>query len=185
MKYLLLARHSNPIINPDEEPTNWSLSTIGKENARIIAAKIRNYQPEIIISSIEQKAIETAKIFANDMNIEHKVMNDLHEQRRSKIRYLSDEEFQNSIKKLFENPNQLVFGDESANQAKERFESAICNIEAKYPEKTLCIVSHGIVISLYATQYYKEEPYEIWQHLSIPACVVLSRNNNEIIEIIK
>ena len=41
MKYLLLARHSNPIINPAEEPINWPLSTIGKENAKIIADKIK------------------------------------------------------------------------------------------------------------------------------------------------
>jgi broad specificity phosphatase PhoE len=184
MKYLLLARHSNPIINPDEEPICWPLSTIGKENARNIATKIGIYQPEIIISSIEQKAIETAKIFADALNIDQKVMKDLHEQRRSRMRFLSDEEFHNNIRNLFEKPNQLVFGEESANQANKRFSSAIRSIEAENPEKTLCVVAHGVVISLYATQYYCEEPYNIWQNLTTPSCIVFSRNLKEFIEII-
>jgi broad specificity phosphatase PhoE len=184
MKYLLLARHSNPIIIPAEEPINWSLSTIGKENAKIIADKIIIYKPDIVISSIEHKAIETAKIFADTMNITHKVLNDLHEQRRSKILYLSNEEFLLNISKLFENPNKPIFGEESANQANKRFTSAMRSIETEYPDKTLCLVSHGVVISLYASQYYDKEPYQIWQKLATPSCIVFSRNPNKFIEFI-
>jgi broad specificity phosphatase PhoE len=184
MKYLLLTRHSNPIINQTEEPISWSLSTIGKENAKIIADKINLYKPDIIISSIELKAIETAKIFANKMNIKHKVMNDLHEQRRGIMRYLSNEEFMHNISKLFENPNKRIFGEESANQANKRFTSAMRSIEMEYPDKTICIVSHGVVISLYASQYYYKEPYQIWQKLATPSCIVFSRKPNKIIEII-
>ena len=185
MKYLLLARHSNTIINQAEEPICWPLSTIGKENARNIVAKIGIYQPEIIISSIEQKAIETAKVFADALNIDLIIIKDLHEQRRNGIRLLSNKVFHNNIRKLFVNPDQLVFGDELANQANNRFASAIRIIEAEYPDKTLCIVSHGVVISLLASQYINEEPYKIWRKLTTPSCIVFSRNPKEFIEIIR
>jgi len=56
------------------------------------------------------------------------------------------------IDDLFNNPNRKIFGDETTNQAKERFKLAVKKVVNQYPDKTIAIVTHRTVMSLFTSK---------------------------------
>ena len=77
------------------------------------------------------------------------VVDDLHEHERPKPGLLSPQDFEEKVKSLFSNPENIAFGNESAAQAQARFHKAVTNLIAQHPGKTILMVSHGTVISLF------------------------------------
>jgi len=185
MKYLLLVRHSIPIVSIGSKSTNWPLSATGIEKAHDLAIRISKYNPMLIFTSTERKAIETAKIIAETNQSTIEVNSELNEQKRDNLDVLSNDMFDEGIMKLFNSPKEVAFGMESANQAYERINSAINGIEEGQIEKNICIITHGVVMALYLSQYMNNRPYDIWSNLPMPSCFVLSRNNKEVIEIVR
>ena len=115
-KPLILVKHSLPKIAENIPAREWRLSEEGGVHTRRLAERLSRYQPEVIVSSIEPKAQETAEIIARTYNLTMEIVEDLHEHDRSKSQYLSQDDFQASVRKFFENPDTLVFGNETANQ---------------------------------------------------------------------
>ena len=87
---------------------------------------------------------------------------------------LSHEEWQKQIASLFANPDALIFGKETANQALTRFMGAVESILSTYPHKKIAIVSHGTVMSLFYNQITGRDPFEFWQEFGSPAFYVAS-----------
>ena len=98
-------------------PDKWRLSAKGRQRCTQLAEEIKPYQPDIIISSSERKARETAVILSNDLGKSHLVAEGLHEHKRSNVSILTSREFQEKIAGMFAHPDRLIFGDETANQA--------------------------------------------------------------------
>jgi len=92
-KYLILVKHSLPEILEDIPAREWHLSEEGRERARKLAGKLMGYQTEIIISSVEPKARETAAILAKNLGLEFREVEDLHEHDRSGTLFHSKDKF--------------------------------------------------------------------------------------------
>jgi broad specificity phosphatase PhoE len=75
---------------------------------------------------------------------------------------------------LFEHPQGLVFGSETADEAHRRFAEAVAGVIAKYPSGNLAVVSHGTVMTLFVARIVDLEPFPFWKRLGLPALVVLS-----------
>ena len=103
-KYLILVKHSLPIILESVPARQWTLSEEGRERARELAGKLLEYQPEIIVSSVEPKARETAEVLAENLGLEFRLFEGLHEHDRSQSAYRSKAEFQNLVREFFEKP---------------------------------------------------------------------------------
>jgi len=73
------------------------------------------------------------------------------------------------MSRVFENPSELVFGRETADQARERFEAAIHRIVSEHAGQDISIVSHGTVISLFAATVLDIDPYCLWSRLELPS----------------
>ena len=69
-KYLILVKHSLPEIIKNMPAREWKLSVEGQIRAQRLAERLNQYQPEVIVSSIEPKAQETAEIIARQHNLE-------------------------------------------------------------------------------------------------------------------
>jgi len=62
----------------------------------------------------------------------------------------------------FKKSGRLVFGEETAIQAFQRFNKAIQALILNHPDKNIVVVSHGTVISLFTCHYCQMEPFAFW-----------------------
>jgi broad specificity phosphatase PhoE len=171
---LILVKHSEPVLVPGVAPNRWVLSERGRFGSVLLGERLARYGSQAIVSSEEPKAVETAEIVAEYLGVGCSVHPGLHEHNRTGIPFLSNEEFQQAAGDLFENPDELVWGNETAEQARSRFESAVRRVLDEREEEVVTIVAHGTVISLFVARYNDVEPYELWQRLGLPSFCVLT-----------
>jgi broad specificity phosphatase PhoE len=180
-KYLILVKHSVPEIAQNVPAQEWKLSEPGRARATRLAELLKQYRPEVIISSKEPKARETAEIIAKLYKIELNVAENLHEHDRSNVPYLAHEEFQALIHEFFQKPKELVFGKETADQAHARFYRSVHSILNEHANKTVIIVTHGTVISLFVARLTGRSDFEIWNMLGLPSFIALDLHSNTLI----
>jgi broad specificity phosphatase PhoE len=180
-KYLILVKHSLPEIVEEVPAREWYLSNQGILRAEHLADRLTDYHPEILISSVESKARETAEIIGALHELRVEVVEDLHEHDRSETRYLSKDEFENAVREFFLNPDELVFGKETANQAHRRFSRAVQSVLETHASKTVVIVAHGTVISLLVSRLTGISEYSLWKELGLPGYIVLDITSNKLI----
>jgi broad specificity phosphatase PhoE len=173
LSHLILVRHSNPEILTDRPASQWRLSAAGRERAQALSTKLDPYQPSVVYSSQEPKAIETASILAGNLRLPHEQVDGLHEHRRNKVGWTTKEQFRSRVSEFFAEPNELVFGDETAAQAANRFAGSINEIVRVAPQDTTAVVSHGTVITLFVCESNDIDPYHFWLTLEMPSFVVL------------
>lgn len=180
-KYLILVKHSVPQIEKDRPANTWTLSEEGKSRALRLVEELREFSPEVIVSSDESKAKETAEIVATRFQLELQVRPDLYEHDRSNVPFLSHDVFQASIREFFQKPNELVFGRETANQAYTRVYRAIHSILNEHTNKTVVIVTHGTVISLFVSRLTGSSATELWNQLGLPSLVAMDLQSSTLI----
>ena len=172
-KYLILVKHSLPEIVEGLPAREWKLSEVGKERAQRLADQLLRYQPEVLISSVEPKAMETAEIIAEKLGLPVYVVEGLHEHERNNVPFLPKDELQKAVKEFFSKPTELVFGDETAEQSHERFERAVRPVLNYYQGKTVVLVTHGTVISLFVSRLTGIHDFSLWNELGLPSFVVI------------
>jgi len=185
MPNLVLIKHSLPEIVPGKPASQWKLSETGRQRCQILAGKLAPYSAEVVVSSVEPKAVETAQIVATRMHVPFHTVENLHEHERPCLDFSSQSQFEARVKTFFETPEKLVMGRETARQACERFSGAIQSLLQKYPNKNLALVAHGTVISLFVAQYIGLEPFSFWKELSLPGFVVFRLPQLELVKIVK
>jgi broad specificity phosphatase PhoE len=136
----------------------------------------------VIVSSIEPKARQTAELICEDLGVDVVVMDGLHEHDRGGVPFYSKDKFQSLVQELFENPDVLVFGGETATQALVRFRESVELIMNLYDNKRMVIVSHGTVISLFVSWLTGVDGISLWEKLSLPSYVVLDVQNKNMLE---
>ncbi len=175
MPNLVFVRHSQT--QPDSEiPSRlWLLTEEGRRRCQLLSELLISYHLDVIVTSYEPKAIETGELAARRLGISCQVMDDLHEHERQTTPYFETrEEFLEAVNNLFSRPDELVFGNETALQARERFNRAVASVLAAYPRENIAIVTHGTVLSLFAIQFIDQEIFPFWQGLGLPAIVAFS-----------
>jgi len=180
-KYLILVKHSVPDMIGERPANTWHLSEEGRLRARQLAEELKRFEPEIIFSSDEPKAEETAEIVATYHGLKTQVMPNLHEHDRSNVPYLSLDAFETSIRNLFREPDRLVFGNETADQAHARFYQAIHSILNEHAGKTVVVVAHGTVISLFVSRLTGSSDMELWRKLGLPSYVAIDLHSSTLI----
>ena len=181
-KYLILVKHSLPEIVENVPAQDWKLSDDGRVCAQQLAARLNQYQPEVIVSSVEPKAKETAEIIARKHNLELQIVEGLHEHDRSKVAYLLKDEFQAAVREFFEKPDTLVFGSETADACHARFQQAVHSILDQNLDATVVIVAHGTVISLFVSRLTGISDLLLWHELGLPSFLVIDVQSATLIE---
>jgi probable phosphoglycerate mutase len=182
MKPLILVKHSLPEIVEDIPAREWNLSAQGRERARNLAALLVPYQPEIIISSVEPKAFETASILAEGLGLAVHAVGGLHEHDRSTSHYYARDTFEKLVQEFFENPDHLMFGNETASQSLARFREAVKRVREAHKDKVVMIVSHGTVISLFVSWLARCDGFALWQMLGLPSFVVIDMHSRALLK---
>lgn len=174
MGKIILVRHSVPEIDPARPARQWTLSAEGRARCIPLAEDLRSLQPQQIISSIEPKAQETAACLAELLHLPRTTADGLHEHERPHQSLLTPDAFRAAVASFFRHPDALVFGTETAVQARARFTLALQHVFALHPAQTLIVVTHGTVMSLYLAHLTDQDAFEIWQNLKMPDFVVLN-----------
>ncbi|HKT37596.1 MAG TPA: histidine phosphatase family protein [Ktedonobacterales bacterium] len=182
MRRLLLVRHAAPAKNPALSAREWALSPSGRADAERLAeilapfapAAIFPDDPAAIVASDELKARQTAQPLADRLGLSVEVVAGLHEHERGAVGYMDDETFQATMARFFAEPDTLVFGEETANQALARFSRAVEETLARYPEGDIAIFTHGTVMSLFVAAHSIIKPMDFWWRLHLPAWVIFA-----------
>ena len=176
-KFLILVRHTAVSPNPNISAAEWPVSPAGRRSAIALSKKIKPFQPAAIYTSTELKAYETGVLIAAELDLEAVTVPNLHEHERRNVPYFADKaKFESKVRTFFAQPNQLVLGNETAEQARTRFQQAIDTLFGHYPTETVVVVTHGTMLSLFVKQHNPEiDLFTFWQSLALPDMVVLQR----------
>lgn len=181
MNHLILVKHSLPEIVPALPAKEWTLSEAGRARCQSLAKTLAPYAVDVVISSLEPKAMETAQILAQQLAKPFHTFEGLHEHDRTGVDFLGREQFEAQIHRFFEHPDELVLGRETADQARTRFSGALQSIELEYPDKNIVVVAHGTVITLSVEKFTGLEPFPFWKKLDLPSFVVLSLPGHKLV----
>jgi broad specificity phosphatase PhoE len=183
MRKLILIKHAAPEVVPGVPSEKWELSARGRAQCEPLSERLAAYQPSRIVSSTEPKAAQTAQLVAERMNLPHETANDLFEHDRSNVPHMRSGEFISHVELFFREPDELVLGLETANEAEARFRTAVDDVLARHASGNLAIVSHGTVIALFLAREPRER-FRLWRQLGLPSYVVLSLPGYEQIELV-
>ena len=176
MPQLVLVKHSNSDHNPWQPAADWPLTAEGLRRCRPLAQHLKPYRAKRLYSSPMLKALQTAQRVAlelDDLPLSECPLLAEHS-RQSNAPYGSLAEFHARMKRLFAAPNELAFGDETAEEAKHRFQRGIETIlENSNSAENIVVISHGTVIVLFSAHYNPIDSYHLWQRLKMPSLVVL------------
>lgn len=175
MRNLVFIRHSQSQPDPSIPSSQWWLTKEGQRRCKPLADLLSPYNLDLIVSSAEPKASETGQLVAQRLGVPCLLMDNLHEQERETAPFFdSKAEFQEAITNLFARPTELVFGEETGLEARDRFARTVKSIFTTYPQENIAIVSHGTVLSLFASQFTEQKTVTFWQNLGMPAFVAFS-----------
>jgi broad specificity phosphatase PhoE len=82
---------------------------------------------------------------------------------------------------FFLKPGELVLGTETADQAHARFYRSVHAILKEHPDKTVAIVTHGTVISLFVSRLTGSSDFELWNMLGLPSFIAIELRSNTLI----
>jgi broad specificity phosphatase PhoE len=175
---LTLIRHAAPQSDTTIPASDWRLSHAGRESCRALAERLRPLALDLIVSSVEPKAVETARLTAGYLGIPSEIAFSLHEHDRSNMGFIPDgERFQQMVADLFARPDERVFGRESANEALSRFEHSLHQLLTIYQGQNFGVVTHGTVLSLFVAKYNPDvDVFAFWKGLEMPDVIELAKD---------
>lgn len=185
MRRLVLVRHSMPEIEPGRPASSWRLGETGRRRAELLASRLGGFSPCLVWSSREPKSVETAETIAGALGAPVEVADGLEEHHRSSVPfYATREEFEERVERFFQSPGQLVFGDETADQAGLRMAEAIAGVlEVGHADSI--VVTHGTVMTLYAASVAGVQAMSFWRRLGLPSYVVLSLPSMDVLSCVE
>jgi broad specificity phosphatase PhoE len=173
---LILVKHSQPEIVTNVPAREWGLSDIGRQRCATLAEQLRIYTPEVMVASKEPKAAETGQITAKILDVPFEIRDNLHEHERHNEQYSGVATFHTNIRGFFMQPNRLVYGIETADDAHDRFSAAVEDVLKEFTGKNIAIVAHGTVITLFISRRTGLEPFALWNSLGLPSFIVYDTN---------
>lgn len=149
-----IARHGQTnwnILGKTQGHGNSDLTQKGKEQAKQLANALKEYPIDMIFSSDLGRAIETAKIIGDEINIEVNKTKDLREMGFGKWEGLLIEEIKKDFSTIYDTwrnePHLVDIPDgETLHIIKDRVDNFIKELNEKYDNKHILLVSHTITV---------------------------------------
>lgn len=144
----LYLTHPQVSIDPAVPVPRWGLSPVGRARAEAFATQHWLRRFSRIISSDEDKAIETAGCLAAVLGLPVEVRENFHENDRSATGFLPPPEFEATADRFFAHPGQSIRGWERAADAQARILAGVSAVVAEQPGAATLFVGHGGVGTL-------------------------------------
>jgi broad specificity phosphatase PhoE len=179
LTHLILVRHSISQPQPGISAHQWTLTAEGQARCAALAAQLRPYQIARVATSDEPKAIATARLLADHLEVTAPLIiePDFCETRRDTAPYFDSEgEFHAAVHAAMNRPDEVLFGEESFSSARRRITLALGRVMNAHHSETLAVVTHGTIMSLLLGHVSEKDPFEIWRSLGMPSFAVLTPN---------
>lgn len=167
MRTLHLVRHALVKIDPEIPSAHWQLADDADVAIRQLVPQLATTSPTRIVSSPQGKAAGTASVLAAALGLKVEIRDGLEEHHRENEGFFADEaKFQETLRRFFNHPDELLFGSETARQALNRFEAAVTDVMDESNGDEI-VVTHGTVMSLFLGTDAPDQ-FEIWRRLKLP-----------------
>lgn len=173
---LILVRHSKTKQEPDISPNLWGLSSEGEELSKQLASNTIWKDIDLICSSNQLKALETAIPIAKLNSIPIKVYENLTEITSFTIKTF-EEDYKKCVNDFYTIPNKSYFGGETLEIALKRFNKAIELIIQENRDKTVAVVSHNNILTVFLKQFSKNDYLTIHDNMPMPSFAILNRDS--------
>jgi broad specificity phosphatase PhoE len=122
------------------------------------------------------KSVTTANLVAEELGgLSITVNEHLRETQRQNVPYYADANiFHQAIQAAMDQPEQLLFGEETFEAARVRFTEAVRRSLTSSDDQTIALVSHATIVSMFIAGVTGMNPYVIWAHLDMPAYVIFT-----------
>ncbi len=178
-------RHAQTTVDLSRPSKEWVLSEIGIKQCRELASSNIFSKIDLIICSTEKKTSLTAQPFAELTNKPIFTHTGLNEIGSDKPPLRNTQEFEELRLKCFKDLDYTEYGWESSRNALKRFKLSIEEINSRfytaYNDKTILVVSHGTILSLYFADLLGiinrgTEVFKRWKHLEFCAWGLVINN---------
>ncbi len=149
MTRIVLIRHAMPQIAEGVPSADWTLSLEGAAAATALAAQLTRFAFAEIASSAEPKAVGTATAIAQVLKLPVAIDDGFAETQRRTVGFMTRVQIDAGIRRLFEHPSEIVYGEESADAAHARFATALAR-QLEKGTSDIAVVTHGTILSIYA-----------------------------------
>ncbi|MBL6938742.1 MAG: histidine phosphatase family protein [Alphaproteobacteria bacterium] len=162
-----------PRIEEGVPAADWTLSPEGVAAAAALAAQLTRFDFRAIASSGEPKAVGTATAIAQALKLPVEIDDDFAETSRRTVGFLTRAQIDSGIRRLFENPSEIVYGEESADAACARFAAAI-ERQLQKGADDIAVVTHGTILSVYLGRTGAvADVFAFWKSLKLPDAILL------------
>jgi 2,3-bisphosphoglycerate-dependent phosphoglycerate mutase len=186
MSKLILIKHAPPEVDPNVSSEQWHLGEKGRRLCGSLAERVKKYAVSEVVTSAEPKAVETGQELAKLLGVATRVQEGLEEHDRSGVPHMRSGEFISMMELMFRRPDELVLGNETADEALGRFEEAIDEVLARRAEGTAAVVTHGTVLALFLARHNPDRNgFLLWRQLGLPSVVVVNASDFRIEEMIE
>ncbi len=171
MNTYYLARHGQTIWNTlgqTQGHGNSPLTELGRQQARDLAEALKEYPIDVIYCSDLGRAVETAEIIANELNLDLHPTESLREmgfgiwegRPLKEIEKLYPETF-----KMWRNqPDKvLIEGGETLQMIKDRQDKLIEDLNKKYQNKHILLVSHSVTVRVMLLSFLESHLKNIYR----------------------
>lgn len=164
---IILIRHSKTKRDSNVPIPLWGLAEEGIEAARELSSNKKIQQLDVLYASLQTKALETAVLLAKPNAIPIKTNDGLTEITSYTNKFIPDIAiYEQTLKNYYAGKIQRINGGETLQEALARFNSTIETIvKENKDKKSIGIVSHGHILTLYSSQFKKIDLYDT--HLRI------------------
>jgi broad specificity phosphatase PhoE len=145
--------HPQVSIDPAIPVPDWGLSPIGRSRVEAIKTAPILRGTRLVVSSAERKALETASILAEVLDLEISVRAGSHENDRSATGFLPPEEFETVATQFFSAPDVSIRGWERAVDAQRRIVKEAEAAMRSCANGDVLMVGHGGVGTLLYCHY--------------------------------
>ena len=180
MNRVILVRHAEPQIETEIPASAWSLTTRGESATRRLVPRIAALRPSTIIASPERKALQTAGLLAEGLEISLQQDERFSEQGADIGDFYPDyAQFRAIVEQHFNRPEEVVFRGESASSAAARFANGIAAVRESSRTGTPVIVSHGRIMASWLAGISGQPPIEVWTALRMPDLIEVDLDTSQ------
>ncbi len=168
MNRLLLVRHAEPEIDVAVPSAAWPLTARGVASAGRLATAVAEFAPTRVISSPEVKAVETGRVVATALGLPLEVDDHFAEHGAGPDQFIADyREFRAIVRRFFDEPQAVVFRDESCQAAAARFDAGVTDVTGRLGDIPI-VITHGRIMSSWLANVSGGTAWDIWTGLRMP-----------------
>lgn len=183
-RHVLLLKHATPVLEGFVPAREWVLGHDGQDQAARLAKQVNAFMSARVVTSSEVKAIQTGQIIAKELGALLEQRRGLDEIERPPMPILPSDEYEQIVRRVFNQRREAVIGKESADCAERRFSQTLDELVADKESDNLIVVSHGMVISLFVRRHNDVDALRVWKSLACASGLLLDASTYSIVDII-